>query len=90
MVLVPVMGVGWTVGMFAVSEETVFLQFIFAIFNSSQVNIYFNNNPAQKQLCSVISPNYACGLWKPKRCDQNDCAMLICSFQLRTNLYSLT
>ena len=41
MVLVPVMGVGWTVGMFAVSEETVFLQFIFAIFNSSQVDIYF-------------------------------------------------
>ena len=56
MVFVPVMGVGWTVGMFAVSEETVFLQFIFAIFNSSQVDIiYFEYNPAQKKLCSAIS-----------------------------------
>ena len=85
MVLVPVMGVGWTVGMFAVSEKTVFLQFIFAIFNSSQVDIYVTYNPAQKQLRSAKCPDHKFGLLKQNSCDQSDWALLICSIYLRTN-----
>ena len=42
MVLVPIMGINWIVGIFAVSKETVVFQFLFAIFNSFQVNLWKN------------------------------------------------
>ena len=82
MVLVPVTGLGWTVGMFAVSEETVFLQFLFAIFNSSQVDICFKHNLAQKHLYSppYLYPQTTSLVWKKQKgCDENNRDLLICS-----------
>ena len=37
LVLMPIMGVNWIFGFFAMNEETVVFQFIFAIVNSFQV-----------------------------------------------------
>ena len=41
-ILVPVMGITWILGVFAVDENTVVFQYLFTIFNSLQV--HFNQN----------------------------------------------